>query len=204
MKAITKLIELMPDNYHEKILIDALKEGNQQIFEYLFHLYYSGLVVFSIKYVGNREAAEDIVQDFFVTTWAKRQTLNISQSIKSYFFTSVRNRSLDYLRHLKIKQKASEVNDFNEIQNQTDDFIIESELRQILSKAINKLPPTCKEIFLMNRFEGITPSNIAIHKNISVRTVEGHIGKALKILRTELGNHLPLVIVGFLIDKIQP
>jgi RNA polymerase sigma-70 factor (ECF subfamily) len=194
----------MSDNYHEKILIDALKEGNQQVFDYLFHLYYSGLVIFSIKYVGNRETAEDIVQDFFVNTWIKRESINISQSLKSYFFTSVRNRSLDYIRHMKVKLRVNELNKFEENPSQADDFIIESELREMLNKAINKLPPTCKEIFLMNRFEGIAPSNIAEQKNISVRTVEGHIGKALKILRTELSNHLPLFIMAILLDKINP
>ena len=193
----------MSVNYHEKILIDALKEGNQQVFDYLFHLYYSGLVVFAIKYVENRETAEDIVQDIFVNIWLKRESINISQSLKSYFFTSVRNRSLDYLRQMKVKLRVNELNKLEENPIQPDDFIIESELRELLNNAINKLPPTCKEIFLMNRFEGIAPNNIAIQKNISVRTVEGHIGKALKILRTELGNHLPLFIAGIILEKLS-
>lgn len=190
----------MPDvAVHEQILIDGIKEGNMKIFDYLFHYYYSGLVVFSFKYVEDMAVAEDLVQDFFFQLWRNRQKIVIRQSIKSYFFSSVKNKSLDFLKHRKIGDKIikeltySSSDAFDE-----PDFLVESELNKQINEAINKLPVKCRKIFLMNRFEGIKPEQIARQENISVRTVEGHIGKAIKILRDELRPHLPLFLILFL------
>jgi RNA polymerase sigma-70 factor, ECF subfamily len=176
---------------HEKILTDGLKEGNIKIFDYLFHYYYSGLVVFSCQYVDDMNLAEDIVQDFFFYLWLNHEKIEINQSLKSYFFSAVRNRSFDCLKHKKIKDKFENkvINSSSGILEE-ENFLVESELEERINEAIEKLPDKCKRIFQMNRFEGIKPAEIAKQENISVRTVEGHIGKAIKILRTELKPYL--------------
>ncbi len=86
----------MKNEIHEKILVEGIKEHNEKVFDYLFHLYYSSLVVFCEKMVSDRDVAEDIVQGFFVSLWLNSNDIQINQSIKSYFFTSVRNRSFDH------------------------------------------------------------------------------------------------------------
>ena len=183
---------------HEKILTAGLVEGNERIFDYLFHYYYSGLVVFSFRYVGNMEAAEDIVQDFFYTLWLNHAKFEIRQSIKSYFFSAVKNRSLDFLKRKKIRSKTE-----NAILNSSSDILeeqnllVQSELEGQIEKAFDKLPEKCRKIFQMNRFEGIKPEEIARQENISVRTVEGHIGKAIKILRTELRPYITSLLFIF-------
>lgn len=185
---------------HEKILIEGLKEGNVKIFDYVFHYYYSGMVVFASKYVNDYEAAEDIVQSFFVKIWIKRDQLNITSNLKSYMFSSLKNSCIDYLRKQNLKDQA-QGQLFEELKNRVDfrNLLIESELRDQINQAIDKLSPVCKEVFLMNRFEGLKPAEIADKKNISIRTVEKHIGKALKKLRSELSTYLPSSLLAILL-----
>ncbi len=182
---------------HEKILTDGLKEGNTRIFDYLFHYYYSGLVVFSFRFVGDMDAAEDIVQDFFFRLWLNRKGLDIRQSVKSYFFSSVKNKSLDFLKRKKtggnIEKEIAYARSGMLAEEQ--DLLAQSELEERINEAIGKLPDKCRKIFVMNRFEGIKPAEIAKCENISVRTVEGHIGKAIRILRTELEHFLPSFLI---------
>ncbi|QGY46346.1 RNA polymerase sigma-70 factor [Maribellus comscasis] len=188
----------MPESFlHEKILIDGLREGNSKIYDYLFHYYYSGLVIFSYRLVEDMDTAEDIVQDFFFRLWFNREELVIRQSLKSYFFSAVKNRSLDFLKRKKIGIRIEKELSYvragtgNEEQN----FLVQAELEEQIKIAIEKLPEKCKKVFLMNRFEGMKPAEIAKYENISVRTVEGHIGKAIRILRTELEAYLPSILL---------
>lgn len=188
---------------HEKILIEGLKEKNEKIFDYLFHLYYSSLVVYCRNIISDHQASEDIVQGFFLYLWSNSQVLEIGQSLKSYFFASVRNRSLDYLRHQKVKAKVEKDLIAEDISTNHDHhYLLETELRQYIDAALAKLPSVCREIFVMNRFDGLKPKAIAEKKGISVRTVEGHIGKALKIMKKELEQFFPSILVMIILKSI--
>lgn len=187
---------------HEEILIEGLKEGNTKIFDYLFHYYYSGLVVFVFRLVEDMDLAEDIVQDFFFRLWLNHKELVIRQSVKSYFFSSVKNKSLDVLKRKKIGVKVEKEVAYirSGAWKEEQNFLVQAELEERIREAIDKLPEKCRKVFLMNRFEGIKPAEIAKRENISVRTVEGHIGKAIRILRTELEPYFPsffiLILTG--------
>lgn len=190
--------------HHEHVLIEGLKEGNERIFDYLFHLYYSSLVVYAQKLIENRDAAEDLVQDLFVKVWMNKSSIEISQSLRSYFFASVKNRCFDYLRHHKIKLKTEqELILQNRDASEETNFLLESELQQQIQNAIDKLPPVCREVFVMNRFDGLKPAEIAVQKGISVRTVETHIGKALRLLRAELEEYLPTALVSVILNSFD-
>ena len=91
-------------NSEEKILLNGLAEGNVRIFDYLFMHYYAGLVAYAIKLGVDKDAAEDMVQDFFFKLWNNRTTLTIKDTLKSYFFVSIKNKCLDHFRHQKTKQ----------------------------------------------------------------------------------------------------
>jgi len=189
---------------HEQILVDGLKEGDLKIFDYLFHYYYSGLVVFAFRYIENMQAAEDLVQDFFFQLWLNREKTVIRQSLKSYFFSAVKNKSLDFLKHQKIEQRTeAELKYLRSDSAEEQQFLVESELDEQVNKAIGKLPEKCRKIFMMNRFDGLKPDQIAAIENISVRTVEGHIGKAIRILLMELKPYFPDFMIMLLLGDLQ-
>ena len=158
-----------------------------------------------MKYVSEKEVAEDLVQDFFYKLWLDRSRLQINQTIKAYFFTAIKNKSFDYVRHQSVKSKASEFFKTNTVQvtEQGEDYLIESELNERIEMALKKLPEKCRQVFMQNRFEGLKPIEIAEKENLSVRTVEAHIGKALKILRTELEPYLPTSLVALVLANLS-
>jgi len=185
----------------EKYLIAGLRSNDKIIFDYIFNYYYSGLCAYSLKYISDKETVEDIVQDFFVSLWVKRNHLNINTSLKSYLFVSVKNRCLDYLKHHKVREKFNLLS-LNESEESGDsgnyNMYIELELRVALDTALEKLPPRCREIFELSRFRGFKNQEIAEKLNISRRTVELQISLALKTLRVELKDFLPFWLLIYL------
>ena len=152
-----------------------------------------------MHYVNDRNIVEDIVQDFFVNLWFDAPSIQIRTSVKAYLYTSIRNRSLDYLKHLKVEEKFHKKTLLkNESDNSFENYLAESELRHLVEKSLDKLPPRCREIFELNRFKGMTNQQIADHLGISKRTVELQISNSLKILREELREYLPLFVVTML------
>ncbi len=181
----------------EKDLIARLKSGDQTAFELLFHFYYPGLVMYASQFTANIEDAEEIVQDFFVRFWEKHQKLVPCDSLKNYFFSSVKNSSLDFLKHQKIEKKY--VNEMIELSRHhlayDTDLFFQSELQEKLKRGVDLLPGKCREIFVMSRIQGLKNEEIAAALNISKRTVETQISKALKVLRVELKDYIGLLFL---------
>jgi RNA polymerase sigma-70 factor (ECF subfamily) len=180
-------------------LFDRLKKGDESVFDFIFKYYYPGLVVYADRFVLDQMSAEDIVQDVFVKFWEKSKTLDASTNLKGYFFLSVKNGCLDYLKHQKVSDKYRlQVLSEGDIPNASDtDYFIESELKSKIDQAISNLPDRCREIFLLNRMDNMTPKEIALKLGISHRTVETQIGKALRLLRADLKDYLPLSVFAF-------
>ncbi|RIH65725.1 RNA polymerase sigma-70 factor [Mariniphaga sediminis] len=181
----------------EEFLIQRLINGDQTAFELLFRFYYPGLVTYASQIVLNPVEAEEIVQNFFVQLWQGRKGIKKSKSLKSYFFTAVKNQAINYLKKEKISSKVRE-----EIRNMTEndllydpDLLVVSELQTRIKKAFNKLPPRTNEIFTLSRFKGFSNEQIAKKLNLSKRTVETQISNALKILREELKDYLFLMML---------
>jgi RNA polymerase sigma-70 factor, ECF subfamily len=175
-------------NTDSKFLIDRLKNGNETAYELLFKEYYKVLVIFASKYLKDVEASKELVQELFVHIYEKRENLDINSSLKSYLFRSVHNRSINLINSKKIREKYAEhYNQTTDIkQNTLEQDVNASELESALHTAINELPPRCKVIFKMNRFDGLSNNEIAEKLTLSKRTVETQISKALKILRVKL------------------
>jgi RNA polymerase sigma-70 factor (ECF subfamily) len=182
---------------YEKDLIARLKDGDQTAFELLFHFYYPGLVMYSTQFTTDRTEAEEIVQDFFVRFWQRHQLVSLTDSLKSYLFLSVKNGSLNYLKHKKVEEKY--IRQMTELSNQhlvyDPDLYLSSELQEKVKNAIDLLPERCREIFIMSRIRGLKNDEIADDLHISKRTVETQISKALKVLRVELKDYVGLVIL---------
>lgn len=186
----------------EKDLVGRLKLGDQTAFELLFRYYYPGLVVYAVQFVVDRAEAEEIVQDFFVRLWNKHGDLFQTESLKNYFFASVKNSSLNYLRHKKTEdlaiQKLMQLSSNHLVYD--PDIYLATELQEKITHAIALLPEKCREIFIMSRFKGLNSGEIAGEMQISKRTVETHISNALRILRNELKNYPAFLILAGLMN----
>jgi RNA polymerase sigma-70 factor (ECF subfamily) len=181
----------------EKELIVRLKNGDQTAFELLFHFYYPGLVMYSSQFTADRAEAEEIVQDFFVRFWQKHQQLVPAESLKGYFFSSVKNSSLNFLKHKKIEEKY--LQEMSELSNHhlayEPDLYVSSELQEKIKSGIDQLPEKCREIFIMSRLRGMKNEEIALELHLSKRTVETQISNALKVLRVELKDYVGLLLL---------
>jgi len=176
---------------HENQLIAGIQAGNEDSYNQLFSKYYLVLTVFAKKYVDDLDVAREIVQDFFVHLFEIRKTIVIKTSLKSYLFQSVRNRCLNFNKQVQIRNKHLEEFKIKEVDEENpEDKISESELEIKISELVNNLPPRCKKIFRLSRMDGKKNKEIAHSLNISIRTVETQISKALKFLRTELNGSL--------------
>lgn len=171
----------------ESELVKRIVLGDASAFEKLFKSYYQLLVDFCFLLVEDVSLAENIVQEVFLKIWENRVKLNLEIKIKSYLYRAVKNKALDYLRHVKIvKNRIEDVYDLN-IQGKTpEEKLSEEEIVEFLIKLIEKLPEKCKLIFYMSKYDNLKYSEIAEIQNISIRTVESHIVRALKFLRERI------------------
>lgn len=171
----------------------------------LFRRYYPSLIFYATRLIGDEEA-EDVVQDVFVELWRRKEMIEVGDQIQALLYRAVYTRSLNALKHRSIKDgycaAMEEINqrraefyqpDNNEVIRRIED----RELRKEIYDAINELPEKCKEVFKLSYLHEMKNKEIADVLNISLRTVEAHMYKALKILRSRL-NHLWLIIFLFL------
>lgn len=176
---------------------------------------FSRLFLFAKEYVLFDEEAENIVQDIFLMLWEKREALRVDVSLTAYLFTLVKNKSIDFLRHQMVEQMYSEnvKHEYNEelnvklfaLESFDHNFSSEEDIETLLRNAIDKLPERCRLIFIKSRIEGKKYKEIAEELNLSVNTVEGQISIALKKLREELKDYLPLLLFYLFVKvcKIQ-
>ncbi len=188
--------KILIQGFDEHTLVERMIAGDQTAFELLFKFYYPGLVIFASNIVLSKDEAEEIVQDFFVRLWDNRQNIKTDSSLKNYFFTSVKNRSINFLKSNEIKRQIIEELE-KQMKNEllyNPDVYVDTELQRRLKTAFAKLPPRTAEIFTMSRFRGLTNDEIANDLKLSKRTVETQVSKALKILRKELQGFATLLL----------
>ncbi|WP_240186932.1 RNA polymerase sigma-70 factor [Pedobacter nanyangensis] len=160
-----------------------LEKGNARAFTDFYSQYFKRLLIESDKYVKDIYVAEEVVQNVFLKIWERSEDLTEIKSIKSYLYRSVINASINYVnRQRNLEQHHQKiVDEFTE--DQAEQLDEENELIVLLFDEIEKLPPKCREIFKMNRFERLKYRQIALKLDLSERTVENHIANALKLLR---------------------
>ena len=168
-------------------LFDRLKENDQKAFEMLFRKHYVAVYNFARYYIDDPETCHDIVQDFFGNIWEMRESISITGSVKSYFFTSVRNACLNYLKKQNTKRRVvSELFDDRHDSNNGYDVIFGNELKEKMDAIMQTLPAQCREIFYLSRVRGLRHKEIAEKLEISPKTVETQIYRALKIFKKNL------------------
>ena len=165
-------------------------------FELLFENYFEVLCRFAFGYIKDRDASQEIVQDVFINLWNKRETIDPDRQVKSYLYTSVKNRCLNYIRdNKKFRSFYLDVEVEMEIPDTNPDLFSENETKIKIENALDKLPEKCRQVFELSRFEEMKYKDIADNLGISVKTVEVQISKALRILREELKEFLMILIL---------
>jgi RNA polymerase sigma-70 factor (ECF subfamily) len=188
----------MPDKYPE-INIDLLRIGDKKAFEEIYNEFFGVHYHLCLQYLHDEKAAEEIVQDTFLKLWEIKETLNAQINIRSFLYTITKNNCLNYLRNQKISMKHIENMKYLEMQfnyealEKLGNYIQFEELRNKIEEALASLPEEVGETFRLSRFEELSYKEIAEKQNISIKTVEARISKALRILRIELKEFLPLI-----------
>lgn len=170
----------------EQILVERLRRKDKGAFELVFNTFYGLLKSYALRFIEDTEDAEEVVQDVFVKFWERCESIAPDSSVKSYLYRSVHNTCLNHLKHQKVKD-AYRQHVITFMEEAANELVEEQEgLRERILDEINNLPPRCSEIFKLSRFDGLKYQEIAEHLEISVKTVEVQMGKALKVLRERL------------------
>ncbi|MBI9064783.1 MAG: RNA polymerase sigma-70 factor [Marinilabiliaceae bacterium] len=187
-------------------LLDGLHSGEESVYTDVFHQLQPALVSYAMQYIIDRDLSKEIVQEAFLKLWEKRKTLSKGTNLTAYLYKIVRNLSLNYLRHIKIRDEfaKSESQFISEaalnyvaLKDKSAERLLEAEIMERLQKAVNKMPPKCRNIFSLSRFDGKTYKEIAQELNITEKTVENQINKALKITRAEMQEFLPVTLLMY-------
>jgi len=161
-------------------------DGTEVTFRELFDDCYENLCGYAFTIVRDFDQAEDIVQSMFVKLWEKRDDLDITGSVRSYLFRSVYNQCMNQLEHRAIKTKYDAGVRVEPGRNQQQPDVFPEELEDNIRKAVDALPPQCRSIFIMSRYEELRYSEIAERLGISMNTIQNQVCKALKLLREAL------------------
>jgi len=191
-----------------KEIVQKILSGDVPSFESVYRYYYPRLNYFAKQYLLDAEASKNIVQDVFTDLWDKRMTLHKDTNLNAWLFTVTKNKSLKTISQLKsrqnydnyIKSRQLEI-DYKSLSDFDTSNLMFDELQTLIESALKKLPPACRKIFEMSRFEDRKNREIAEILNLSIKTVEAQISKALRSLKTDLKDFLPLFYILFHLHK---
>jgi len=169
----------------------AIRSGDEAAFDAVFRQWYEPLCHYAARLAdGDMDEAEDLVQQVFVKIWEQRARMDIAWSLKAYLYKTVHNAALNRLRAARTRSKYLEFNATQLENEQVPPDHAASELNERLQKALDLLPPQCRHVFELSRFEELKYREIADQLGISIKTVETQMGKALRIMRLQLADYL--------------
>lgn len=184
-------------------LIQHIKQGDARSFELLFRRLYPRMCAYAQKFLHDMNDSEEVVQEVFYAVWKHRENLDEQQSLHAYLFTAVRNKCLNLLELKKNRSRHAELLWFLYVQESTEsntsyEALVVKDLEKDVSTALSLLPQECRRIFELSRFEGLKYQEIATRLNISIKTVETQMSRALAKLRLQLREHLATFILLFI------
>lgn len=186
---------MQQDNTNTSPYILHLKADEPE-FDRVYLEHYAALHHYAYTLLEDSAHADEMVQDVFLKILERNEPVSIHTSLKAYLYRSVHNECMNYFKHQKVKQKYRQRN-MHETDNHTDHALNKLQYREFeqrLLKAINELPEQCRIIFQMSRFDELKYAEIATQLGISIKTVDNQMVKALKRLRQQLADYLPLLI----------
>lgn len=192
----------LPETKHlsdsELFIRAAFEKTADEGFSLLFRRYHAVLCNHAIRYVWDKEVAQDIVSDVFFNCWKNQDFAKINTSYRAYLFGAVRNGCYNYLnRELNRRAPLESVKNWEAAIQRPDQIVQFDELQHKIESIIAQLAPQCKRVFLLSRFEGKKYHEIANELNISSKTVEMHISKALQTIRTALKDEWLIALLLF-------
>ena len=176
----------------ERRWVRKIRNGSRKAFKEVFYAYHPRLCRFAAKYVSSHTVARDVVQDVFLKLWKQRADWELQGSLKAYLYQAVRNQSLNWVRDEKTKREARAAMALEKPtceKRTAEDQAHFAELSEAIDDAIAELPERRREAFVLHRRHDLTYREVAEVMNITPKTVENQIGRALKFLRNELSSH---------------
>jgi len=193
--------------------VNGSKNRDSSLFTVLFEQYREPFTRFADSFVRDRVVSETLFVDALIDYWQRRDTLPEDTNVAAYLLTAVRNKALNHLRHQRICERSSDELrrrarrelDFRiaSLEDFTTQSLFTAEIREIVRRTLDELPARTRRIFEMSRFENCRNAEIAEALNLSVKTVEFHIGKVLRVLRIRLKDYLLFFLVFVLRDSIR-
>lgn len=176
-------------------LLYLLKNGDEKAFQIIYDRYWKKLYTLAYYKVNCLATAEEIVQDIFCSLWRRRATFEIQSNLSNYLVVSVKYRVIKVLdKYYREQNYVNSLLKSNLIDDSTQEHLIYQELKDQLSKYTAELPEKCRLVFQLSREKGYTQKQIAKELNIAEKTVEAHLGKAIKHLRTRLSHFLQILL----------
>lgn len=172
-------------NEEKSSFIKGINEQHPTAYHQLYNEYYKALVLYAINFLSSQQAAEDIVQDLFATMWEKKMRFLSLPSFRTYLYNSIRNASLNYLKHQNVESLYLErlASTYREITEEEDTN--EEEIYRLLFRAIDNLPTRCREIFLLH-MDGKKNEEIATALGISIETVKTQKKRAIQSIKEQM------------------
>nr|WP_295928024.1 RNA polymerase sigma-70 factor [uncultured Dyadobacter sp.] len=181
--------------------VTVLSRDRESEFEKVFKKHFKGLHAYACTILRDDVMAEEMVQNVFCRLWEKTDHIDIRESVSGYLYRSVYHESLNYIKHLKVRD-AYQTYALHQVEHSasTSQHLELSELETRLDAALRELPEKCRTIFQMSRFEELKYQEIAAQLQIPVKTVENQMGKALRLLRVKLADFLPASFLLFFLS----
>ena len=177
----------------EKTLIKNVKDSNRNSFQKLFYQYHDQLFRFVVYRVQDADMAKDITQETFLRIWEKRESLQPEKSFFSLLARISTNLCYDHFRYTEVRLRNKDrIPDYGKSHFDNPEEVVQAKaIEEIIRKLVNeKLPQRCRVIFILSRLEGLSNQEISIKLDLSIRTVENQIYRALKILKKHMKKYL--------------
>jgi RNA polymerase sigma-70 factor (family 1) len=189
----------------EGTLINAIAKRDKKVFEMVYKDHYKQLFSIAYRYVGEQEAAEEIVHDVFITIWNKAGHLKIQHSVKSYLIKAIINTSLNYIKKEKLltAKRVKYMAEQHEFDQDGSPNNSEEALLIGLEQALELLPEKCKHVMYLSRFGKLKQGEIAEQMNISIKTVKNHLTYGFQKLREHLEKHKQSIVLILMLVKIK-
>ncbi len=196
-----KLSTLQFTHLTDQQLVQLIQGGDKKAFDALYGRYWRKLYGLAYRKLHSRELAEELVQDLFISLWAKRESLQITASVGAYLGMAVRYMVIKFFQKERVHHQYEQTAALEPAYaNTTEDEVLFHDLQEVIEQEINKLPEKCREVFQLSRHDNLSGKEISHKLHLSEKTVENHIGKALRLLRLSLKDFITSVLLLFFLE----